>query len=68
MAGVFIKAFEKYRDCSVQEFRFLFRKKIWEHVFIASFIEMLETDLKSAPITESLIQPIFHQEKSSLNL
>lgn len=62
------KAFEKYRDHSVQEFRFLLSEKIREQVFIASFVETLETGLKSSPIIESLIQRIFHQEKSSANL
>jgi len=57
------KVFEKYRDCSVQEFRFALSEKIREQVYIASFVETLETGLKSTPIIESLIQRIFHQEK-----
>ncbi len=62
------KAFEKYRDCSAQDFRFSLSERIREQVFIASFVETLETGLKSSPVIESLIQLIFHQEKSSVNL
>ena len=62
------KAFEKYRDCSAQDFRFSLSERIREQVFIASFVETLETGLKSSPIIESLIQRIFHQKKSSVNL
>ena len=62
------KTFEKYQDCSVQEFRFSLSERIREQVFIASFVETLETGLKSSPVIESLIHHIFHQEKSSVNL
>lgn len=61
-------AFEKYQDYSVQEFRFALSEKIREQVFIASFVETVQTGLKSSPIIESLIQRIFHQEKASVNL
>ena len=62
------KAFEKYRDYSVQELRFSLSERIREQVFIASFVGTLETGLKSSPVIQSLIQHIFHQEKSSANL
>ena len=62
------KVFEKYRDYSVQEFRFLLSERIREQVFIASFVGTLETGQKSSPVIENLIQHIFHQEKSSVNL
>ncbi len=61
-------AFEKYQDCSVQEFRFSLSKRIREQVFIARFAEMLETRLRSSLIIESLIRRIFYQGKSSVNL
>ena len=62
------KAFEKYQDCSVQELRFSLSERIREQVFIASFVGTIETGQKTSPVIQSLIQHIFHQEKSSVNL
>ena len=61
-------AFAKYKDYSVQEFRFALSEQIREQVFIASFVENLETGLKSNPVINILKQRMFQHQQSAKNL
>ena len=51
--------FSQYKNISVQETRLEISRKIQEQVFIASFVNSLETPLKSNPIVELLKSKIF---------
>lgn len=55
------KAFSKYRMESVQEFRFALSGQIREQVFYATFVENIETHIKSNTIINALKQLIQQQ-------
>lgn len=55
------KAFAKYRGESVQEFRFILSRQIREQVFFATFVQNIETTIKSNAIIEALISLLRRQ-------
>ncbi len=55
------EAFSKYRAESVQEFRFALSGQIREQVFYATFVENIETRIKSNTIINALKQLIQQQ-------
>ena len=57
------EAFAGYRTESVQEFRFSLSKKIREETFFASFVQNVETSIKSSAVANALKQLV--QQRSS---
>lgn len=55
------EAFSKYHSESVQEFRFALSEGIHRQVFYATFLQNIETDIKSSVFTEALKQLLRHQ-------
>lgn len=55
------KDFAKYRGESVQEFRFILSRQIREQVFFATFVQNIETTIKSNAIIEALISLLRRQ-------
>jgi len=53
--------FSKYRSESVQEFRFALSEGIRREVFCATFLQNIETGIKSNSIIKSLKQLLWHQ-------
>ena len=49
------KDYAKYRDESVQEFRFVLSSKIREQIIFATFVKNIETTIKSNAIKEALV-------------
>jgi hypothetical protein len=49
------KDFAKYRGESAQEFRFILSRQIREQVFFATFVQNIETTIKSNSIIEALM-------------
>ena len=54
-------AFTKYRVESVQEFRFALSEGIRQQVFYATFLQNIETGIKSNTFTKALKQLLQHQ-------
>lgn len=48
------KTFSKYRDVSVQEFRFVLSQQINQQVIFAAFVENVETTIKSNALVKAL--------------
>ena len=55
------KDFVKYRGESVQEFRFFISSRIREQVIIATFVQNIETTIKSNAVIEALMSLIQRQ-------
>ncbi len=55
------KDFAKYRGESVQEFRFILSRQIREQVIFATFVQNIETTLKSNAIIEALMSLLRRQ-------
>ena len=53
--------FAEYRTKSVQEFRFELSQGIRSQIFLVTFVENIETHIKSSAITKALKQLIWHQ-------
>ena len=56
------KGFADYKGKSVQEFRFALSESIRKQIFFASFVQNIETRIKSTAIINALKQVIFKQE------
>ena len=56
------KEFADYKDKSVQEIRFALSEGIREQIFFASFVQNIETPIKSSSVINALKQAIFKQE------
>lgn len=54
-------AFSKYRNESVQEFRFALSEEIRRQVFYATFLQNIETGIKSNAFINALKQLLWHQ-------
>ena len=54
-------AFSKYRSESVQEFRFALSEEIRRQVFYATFLQNIETGIKSNAFINALKQLLWHQ-------
>lgn len=54
--------FSNFRDKSVQDFRFALSEGIHRQVFFATFVQNIETRIKSSPVINALKQAIFKQE------
>lgn len=54
--------FSDYRDKSVQDFRFALSEGIRQQVFFATFVQNIETRIKSSSIINALKQAIVKQE------
>ena len=50
------KEFADYKDKSVQEFRFVLSKGIREQIFFASFVQNIETQIKSISLIKAIKQ------------
>ena len=50
------KEFADYKDKSVQGFRFVLSKGICEQMFFASFVQNIETRIKSKPVINAIKQ------------
>ena len=50
------KEFADYKDKSVQEFRFVLSKDIREQIFFASFVQNIETQIKSIALIKAIKQ------------
>ena len=46
--------FADYKDKSVQEFRFAVSEGIREHIFFASFVQNIETRIKSTSVINAI--------------
>ena len=57
--------FADYKDKSVQEFRFAVSEGIREHIFFASFVQNIETRIKSTSVINAIKQAF---EKRRLHL
>lgn len=55
------EVFSRYRNESVQEFRFALSEEIRQEVFYATFLQKVETDIKSNIFMSALKQLIRHQ-------
>ena len=55
------EAFSKYRSESVQEFRFVLSEEIRRQVFYATFLQNVETGIKSSVFTKVLKQLLRYQ-------
>lgn len=55
------EAFSKYRGESVQEFRFALSEEIRRQVFYATFLQNIETGIKSNALINALKQLLLHQ-------
>lgn len=55
------KDFSKYRNESVQEFRFILSSRIRKQVFFATFVQNIETTIKSNAIIEALMSLLQRQ-------
>lgn len=56
------KGFADYKCKSVQEFRFALSESIRKQIFFASFVQNIETRIKSTSVINALKQAIFKQE------
>lgn len=56
------ESFSKYRNESVQEFRFALSEQIRQQVFYATFVKNIETSIKSNVIVTALKHLIQQQE------
>ena len=50
------KEFADYKDKSVQEFRFVISEGIREQIFFASFVQNIETRIKSTSVIDAIKQ------------
>lgn len=50
------KEFADYKDKSVQEFRFVISESIREQIFFASFVQNIETRIKSTSVINAIKQ------------
>ena len=55
------EVFSKYRNESVQELRFALSEEIRRQVFYATFLQNVETGIKSSVFTKVLKQLLWHQ-------
>ena len=53
--------FSDYRDKSVQDFRFALREGIRQQVFFTTFVQNIETRIKSSSVINALKQAFFRQ-------
>lgn len=56
------KSFSDYRGKSVQDFRFALSEGIRRQVFFATFVQNIETRIKSSSVIKALKPAIFKQE------
>lgn len=53
--------FSDYRDKSVQDFRFALSEGIRQQIFFATFVQNIETQIKSSSVINALKQAVFKQ-------
>ena len=56
------ESFSDYRDKSVQDFRFALSEGIRQQVFFATFVQNVETRIKSSSVINALKQVVFKHE------
>lgn len=56
------ESFSDYRDKSAQDFRFALSEGIRQQVFFATFVQNVETRIKSSSVINALKQVVFKHE------